>query len=325
MSTLVPPPAKRQRTDESDDASVTRSDIWYSDGSVVLQAQNTQFRVHWSLLGQHSTFFRDMQTLPQPPDQPVVEGCSVVELQDSVEDVKHLLTVLYNPNFAYQKAVPFEIVAALIRLGRKYEFRSLLDSAVERVTSENPTTLEEYDILEGSEDYYPKSILDYPGLEFDMLALARENNIMTALPCAYYRILKYYTHRHLFDGFTKADGTLFTLSPVDQKLCSLGREKIIAAQMLPGSTSTLGWLCKWDYATDCTSSTRKCKKLRGTFLQECFTDVSVRALTKAPSLAFCAGCTRRVEELVSAGRNKAWEELPAFFDLPPWAKLKNDI
>jgi hypothetical protein len=88
------PPAKRQRTDE--DEPITRSDIWYEDGSVVLQARNTQFRVHWSVLAQHSSFFRDMQKLPQPPDQPNADGCPIVELQDDVADVEHLLRALYS-------------------------------------------------------------------------------------------------------------------------------------------------------------------------------------------------------------------------------------
>lgn len=77
--------------------AITRSDIWYHDGSLVLQAHNIQFRVHWSVLSQHSSFFRDMQGLPQPPDQPSVDGCPILELSDTVADIEHLLKALYNP------------------------------------------------------------------------------------------------------------------------------------------------------------------------------------------------------------------------------------
>jgi hypothetical protein len=38
-----------------------------------------------------------MQELPQPPDQPSVDGCPIVELQDTTVDVEHLLNALYNP------------------------------------------------------------------------------------------------------------------------------------------------------------------------------------------------------------------------------------
>jgi hypothetical protein len=65
--------------------SKTRSKVWYKDGSVVLQAESTQFHVHWGVLLQHSDFFAaDLEGLPQPNNQPTVDGCHIIELQDPV-------------------------------------------------------------------------------------------------------------------------------------------------------------------------------------------------------------------------------------------------
>jgi hypothetical protein len=89
--------------------------------------------------------------------------------------------------FLGQTALPLPAIAALIRLGRKYDFRNLLEAAVSRLTFENPTTLEEYDALAPS----TTRIVPYPGNGFDMAALASEHNILTALPCAYYRLATY--------------------------------------------------------------------------------------------------------------------------------------
>jgi hypothetical protein len=151
-----------------------------------------------------------MQGLPQPPDQPSIDGCPIVELQDTAVDVEHLLRALYHPfvrptsvataltsvwihrKFQFQPALPFAVVSALIRLGRKYDFRDILESAVERVTFENPKTLEEYDGLILHKKYTSTRIVPYRGILFDMITLARENNIVSALPCAYYRAL--HTH-----------------------------------------------------------------------------------------------------------------------------------
>lgn len=95
----------------------THSDLWFKDGSVVLRAENTLFRVHISQLSRHSAFFRDMFSLPQP--QPPTtkgkgssssssvttgrngkeswwEGCPFVYLHDKAEDVGNLLTALYD-------------------------------------------------------------------------------------------------------------------------------------------------------------------------------------------------------------------------------------
>ncbi|KAJ6593474.1 hypothetical protein B0H19DRAFT_884933, partial [Mycena capillaripes] len=64
------------------------------DGNVILQAQNMQFRVYRGILAQQSPFFRAMHCLPQPIDQPSVEGCPLVELPDDVKDVEYLLRAL---------------------------------------------------------------------------------------------------------------------------------------------------------------------------------------------------------------------------------------
>jgi hypothetical protein len=92
------PPVKRQRKEESESepSIITRSEIWHDDGSVILQAESTQFRLHWGVLSLHSpTFVERMR--PQRTNQPTIEGCPVIELYDSSTDVKHLLNALYNP------------------------------------------------------------------------------------------------------------------------------------------------------------------------------------------------------------------------------------
>jgi hypothetical protein len=86
---------ERQRIE---DAPPTRSTIWYKDGSVVLQAEKTQFRVHWSVLSENSAFFAGLEGLPQANEQPTVDGCPLVELSDdAVVDVEYLLKALYTP------------------------------------------------------------------------------------------------------------------------------------------------------------------------------------------------------------------------------------
>jgi hypothetical protein len=105
-----------------------------------------------------------------------------------------LALTMRHRTFLLQKVLPFAVVAALIRLGRKYDFRDLLDTAVERLMFENPTTLEGYDALiidDDSDTHQTTRISEQPGILYDMLTLARENNIESALPCAYYRAIYY--------------------------------------------------------------------------------------------------------------------------------------
>lgn len=75
--------------------SITRSDIWFDDGSIVIQAEQTQFRVHRSVLAANSSVFKDLFAVPQPPDEPTVEGCPVVHLSDTAADVTYIVQALY--------------------------------------------------------------------------------------------------------------------------------------------------------------------------------------------------------------------------------------
>ncbi|KAJ6519060.1 hypothetical protein C8R45DRAFT_885318 [Mycena sanguinolenta] len=311
------PPAKRAQ-------KITRStESWFGDGNVVLQAQNTQFRVHWGILAHNSLVFRQMQGLPQPPDseQSSVEGCPVVEIYDEAEDVGYLMNALYTPTFLSTKKLSLPVVGALIRLGRKYEFKDLLDSAVARVAAECPTTLQQ---LDASSDGYA-TIKWYPGIEIDMVALVSENNIWSSLPSACYdAVFRSYTVGDLFDGMLRRDGTRASLSPANLRRCLIGREKFMIKQFETGYA--FGWTRKWEF-TDCTSPVM-CFKMREDILEQFKKKPQICALCKMDWLGFiklCTACTRHATESVAAGRQKIWEELPQIFDLPHWNELKNDL
>ena len=110
MASTTSNPLKRARTEitcdptgpsGSPNASITNSsrhpDLWFDDGSIVLHVETTLFRVHRSTLSMHSEVFADMFRIPQPPDQDIIEGCSVVHLPDSASDFIYLLKALYDP------------------------------------------------------------------------------------------------------------------------------------------------------------------------------------------------------------------------------------
>lgn len=87
--------------ESQDSTPVTRSDIWLEDGSIILQAENMQFKVHRGLLARLSPIFADVFSVPQPaPHQDnadlVVDGCTILQLQDSAQDVQYLLSALYD-------------------------------------------------------------------------------------------------------------------------------------------------------------------------------------------------------------------------------------
>nr|GAT56159.1 predicted protein [Mycena chlorophos] len=243
MSSSDSPPSKRRRTDSEDEPippaapAIKRSEIWHEDGSVVLQAQDTQFRVHWGLLTMHSSVFKDMYGLPQPDVAgPTVEGCLVVPVFDDPMDLLHFFRVLYNPTMLVKESLPFAIVAALVRIGQKYDFKELLQEAVRRITDDYPSTLAGFDAL-------PKTrrIGSFGAKHFDVLRLAREHNILSVLPLTYYLASCGRSPARWFGGVHRPDGTTSSLSPDDLEKCVKGASTLFRTQLKPGYT--LGWLC----------------------------------------------------------------------------------
>ncbi|KAJ7649978.1 hypothetical protein FB45DRAFT_6491 [Roridomyces roridus] len=329
------PPVKRQRTDDVE--IVRSSEIWHSDGSVVLQAGCTQFRVHWGVLSLHSSVFRDLQGLPQPVNEPKIEGCPVIELSDSSEDVETILNALYDPSvsgdrstgtdhcprlFFAQENLPLSIIASHIRLGRKYELKKILPAVTERLTNDYPFTLEGYDKLTSSAPAY-YSYEGYQGSHIDVLTLTRENNLLQLLPCVYYRILLAFTQTELFDGVQRPDGTHVTLSPGDVPFAFWRAPSCCQANW----KSRLGGCAPT--APSCAKTVMLASKSRTQFSQELLLEGKIAAF---PSISWvlkrsqvCNACKEDARVEIPKGRRKMWDLLPSFFGLPAWAELKNDL
>lgn len=73
---------------------ITHSELWFKDGSMVLQAENTWFKVHQGILSVSSTVFSDMFLAPQPAGELLVEGCPIVHLSDTAKDIKIMLEAI---------------------------------------------------------------------------------------------------------------------------------------------------------------------------------------------------------------------------------------
>lgn len=72
-------------------------EYWFQDGSVVLAVERHGFRVHQGVLSINSAFFAELFSIPQPKNQETVDGCPVVHMQDSLDEIRHLLRIVYKP------------------------------------------------------------------------------------------------------------------------------------------------------------------------------------------------------------------------------------
>lgn len=71
---------------------------WLDDGNVVLQAENVLFKTLRSILCRESPVFRDMFSMPQPQatQSDVYDGCPLVRMPDSAEELGLLLRVVFD-------------------------------------------------------------------------------------------------------------------------------------------------------------------------------------------------------------------------------------
>ncbi|EAU80884.1 hypothetical protein CC1G_03060 [Coprinopsis cinerea okayama7 len=322
--TLTPPP--------------TRSpDVWFDDGSVVLQAQNVQFRVHRTMLSRHSEVFRDMfeigrlgssinaSNTPQAADPtPLVDGCPLIILHDDPTDLTHLLLSLYDKPHTTTDALPFATLAALLRLGRKYHFPSLYAEALRRLQSEFPASLEEWEKLPQTYTY----IVEEEGLLFDIVNLALEMEVHEVLPSAYYLCVQ--DLNDLLYGIPRPNSPNgpAMLPPHIKNLCIQARERLLALQY----DMTFAWidlLGNWNQEdhgvnTDCLKPDH-CGRIAGQLVREVFLPLPEvnRTLEKWTDFTtytplvnqLCAVCLEDARVCHEAGRRKVWEGLSGVFGL----------
>jgi hypothetical protein len=71
-------------------------ELWFSDGGLVVQAEQSLYRVSGAILAARSPVFKDMLSFTQPPDAETIDGCPVVRLPDSAADVTCFFKAIFD-------------------------------------------------------------------------------------------------------------------------------------------------------------------------------------------------------------------------------------
>ncbi|PIL26489.1 hypothetical protein GSI_12247 [Ganoderma sinense ZZ0214-1] len=205
-------------------------EFWFDDGSIVLVAQDTGFRVYRGLLALQSTVFADMLAASNPSPGETVDGCPVIPLGDSPHDLVHLRVLLPASLVHYDISDPnqphsFETISAVIRLADKYHIQSVQDHALRALQRYHFTS--NFDAFSGPPDLV---IAVKPIHAIGAVNLARLTNTPRMLPLALYQCCRL-DNEALLAGWTRADGTVEHLTPEDFERCS-------AARARPSSRST---------------------------------------------------------------------------------------
>jgi hypothetical protein len=108
--------------------------------------------------------------------------------------------------FAGVEPLPLAVVSAFLWLGKKYNIEVLVKDAMETLAFEYPSTLMRWD---ARNDSMPMIDLDYTGAYFDVVKLARENNLACLLPAVLFECIHIAESvKLIFHGERQNDGSL---------------------------------------------------------------------------------------------------------------------
>ncbi|KAF8184221.1 hypothetical protein BJ912DRAFT_975418 [Pholiota molesta] len=152
--------------------------LWFDDGSLVIQASTVRYRVHRTIL--EHTF----------------DGCPLVRMMDSPHDLTMLLEAIYNPDYFHElelaiasgdEDTALKGISGVLRLGTKYQFWT---------TRRKPSADESVELRERL---------------FSIIALAKSAGLPQFLPSALYRLFCTLTldgsQDHLLIQSTQIDDT----------------------------------------------------------------------------------------------------------------------
>ncbi|KAL1664694.1 hypothetical protein GGF50DRAFT_114845 [Schizophyllum commune] len=331
---MTEPSAKRKRTDDEKATEVVRSDVWLHDGSIVLQAENTQFKIYEGLLARHSQIFADMIAVVHPQnDEHTVEGCNVVVLSDSAQDVRFMLLWLLDPRPYTSKPTVSNILSAL-RMGHKYMVVPLWDDAVERLQAEFPSTLEAFH-ARNAEVW---SAILPEDKQNDILRLSeavRDARLNTLLPMVYYRVLQACSLTIISNGGAERNAETPTCISLESRVMLLAaRARVIEDYRMSQNRFTLYGSDECDQEEECAEVRNSCKLMiwsRLTGFGVATSDPALNILskwskeeqTKLRLRGLCVRCIQEMEETYEGNQEITWQKLPSYFGLCAWEELND--
>ncbi|KAJ7182417.1 hypothetical protein C8R43DRAFT_910924 [Mycena crocata] len=129
-----------QATQMDEDQVVRVKELWFSSDTLVIKAENMEFRVSKSLLAARSPVFSDMVTFPQPVNgettsEDMIDGSPVVRLHDSGPAVQALLKAIFDSSYFMPPPVLVElqVVLDILRLSHKYDVQYLHNRALQHL------------------------------------------------------------------------------------------------------------------------------------------------------------------------------------------------
>ncbi|KAJ6548108.1 hypothetical protein DFH09DRAFT_989153 [Mycena vulgaris] len=311
-----------------DSGTPTRvEELWFSDSGLVVQAGLSLFRVSGAVLAARSPVFKDMLAFPQPPDAETIDGCPVVRLPDSAQDVTTFFRAIFDSAFfeTFPSRTDMETVISILHLSNKYAVNYLQRRALVHLASLYPTTLEHYDCSHTRNSLFSEPLADVPiAAHVAAIQIAREVNALWILPAAFYAIARtedddiqvvldsvaYNAHSAKLSG---DDRLLFLRSSINISVRGQDVSRFLSSpEIIQGCDSGKKCIVARLHFQDATGESYSDHPLGLNGSEEWGT------LTASS----CRVCRRAFKKTNQEAREAFWDKLPKFCGFPPWEELE---
>lgn len=323
--------------------------FWYPDGNLIIQAQQTIFRIYGGLLSSQSSVFEDMFKFPQPAEGDLYEGCRIVELYDSPVDLYyflqathsmyvsisvmgHAFLTFFRSFYSSKEMEKLVAIQGILRLSHKYDVPILKTRMIDLLSRYYPTSLDAVDTRLNWEN---EQDLD-KSATFVILNLVRKVECLQLLPMIMYDAVVQFEPDELAFGVpTTLLGPLsshVTIDNVEDRRRCL-RARGTRFTIFQGSIN----MSVCDEA-DCGGMTEQDCNISSRWASvELQMVPSAAPLTSLGSIGgyghvwsrlgnmeLCDICPSEKRDSFNLARRKVWLELPDAFGLPPWKELLRD-
>ncbi|KAM5544059.1 hypothetical protein V8D89_002245 [Ganoderma adspersum] len=211
-------------------------EFWFDDGNIIVVAGDTAFKLYKGILSSVSPVFKDLFSMPQPNNPETMDGCLVVRLNDSATELGHFFRLVTKPGFSllrYHSPPSFRMLAAICRIGHKYQAAKAVEAASERIVMFFEKACSEGRSMNACWEYFWESHQRDIGIKVELtdaieaVNLARLLDKPTILPFAFYLCCAAHP-LHLRNGYFREDGTVEKLSDADYLKCATATPQLLA-------------------------------------------------------------------------------------------------
>ncbi|VDC03441.1 unnamed protein product [Peniophora sp. CBMAI 1063] len=326
------PNNKRQRVgDESEPSNQFEQHdrLWFADGNVILRCEQTDFRVHRSLLATHSEVFRDMFTVGTPMNQ-AYDDVPVVHLADDLKSLTTLLLFIYFHDEDYDNMT---WVLDLLEISTKYIVPLPRDRCLAVIRRFFPDTLEKYQEEPTYSRRYSINLCSAARCH----KLATDNNLATCLPAIRCFCADIFAFHSSCEGYDPREEIQHCPSSLQVEIMAWGRALLAAKrdildkhiqEFLENSDRETDYHCADELAIaflsykseDCVLNSNQ--HLRYENDLQLFPPTSFAVDLSKRSGDVCGDCEADWKEKEMAGRIALWEELPKYTSLGTWQELR---